>query len=164
MRIAPEKTFQSKHVAIIGVADDHRPARTRLEQHHPAQYQCAHHALAEVRLVDEECPQQFGSDDERRHRLGGPCVDQRRPCGELFQPAEKAARTVGHNVFLGARDILARHSHLPTEDHHHAWRVPARGGQGLALLEGAQHAEAPHALHLLWVEDWKSLVAACREQ
>ena len=54
MAVARQEAFEPQHVAVVGAADDHRPARAGLEQADAAQDQRAHDALAELGLRDQQ--------------------------------------------------------------------------------------------------------------
>ena len=56
MAVAAEKALQAKHVAVVGAADDDRPAGAGLEQSDAPQDQSAHDPLAELRLRDQQSP------------------------------------------------------------------------------------------------------------
>src|SRR5215469_6473561 len=164
MRVAAEKAFQPKYVAIVSVTDDHRSSGTRLEQQYPPQDQCAQDAFPECSLADEHCTQALGSDDDSGHRPNGTRIDQRRPAGELLQPAEKASRAVGHNVFFDTDGIVAGNPDIPAEDDHHSWGMAPGGGQVLARLKRARLANSREAPHLRLFQNRKQLVPARGER
>ena len=83
MAVAGEKAFEPKHVAVAGVADNHRSARSGLQQADPPQDQGAHNALANLGLGDEHRPHAFRWDDQRCYGLLRARIDQGRAAGEL---------------------------------------------------------------------------------
>ena len=81
MPVAGEEPFEAKNIAVIGAADDHRPAGTPLEQADTAQDQGAHDALAQLGLFDHQIAQPLRRNDERVYRFRGKGVDQGRSVG-----------------------------------------------------------------------------------
>ena len=81
MPVAGEEPFEAKNIAVIGAADDHRPAGTHIEQPHTAQDQSAHDALAQLGLFDHQITQPRRRNDESVYRFRGKGVDQGRSVG-----------------------------------------------------------------------------------
>ena len=65
MTVAAEKALQPEHVAVLGTADDHWPARLRLQESDPAQDQGAHDPLAEFSFRDQQGAQPVGRNGQR---------------------------------------------------------------------------------------------------
>src|SRR5262249_47504029 len=64
MAVAAKKALQPEHVSVLRAADDHRSARSRLEDSDAAQDECAHDALTQLRLCDQQCAQLPRRDDQ----------------------------------------------------------------------------------------------------
>ncbi len=103
MAVAGQETLQPQHVAVLGAADDHRPAGPGLDQADAAQDQGAHDALAELGLGDEQRPQPLGRDDQGFHRALRVGIDQRRPARQLRQLAHERAGPVGDDQLAAPR-------------------------------------------------------------
>src|SRR5258707_61267 len=95
MSVAAEKALQTKHVAVLSTADDHRPARPRLQKADAAQNERAHDPLAEFRLGDQQRPQSIRRDDQGLDGFARACIDQCRPASELRQLAQELAGAMG---------------------------------------------------------------------
>src|SRR5207253_8554541 len=56
MPVSGKESFEPQHVAVVGAADDYRPACTRLDQANAAQNKGAHDALAQSGLSHQKLP------------------------------------------------------------------------------------------------------------
>jgi len=56
MAIATEKALEAEHIAILGLANDHRSACSGLEQPDAAQNQGAHDPLPKLRFRNQQSP------------------------------------------------------------------------------------------------------------
>src|SRR5712671_3706008 len=108
MAVAAEKALQTKHVAVLSTADDHRPARPRLQKADAAQNERAHDPLAEFRLGDQQRPQLIRRDDQGLDGFAGARTCQCGPAGELRQFAQESAGSMGDDVRTVARMIVPR--------------------------------------------------------
>ena len=160
MAVVAEKALQPQHVAVVGAADDHRPARAGLQQADAAQDERAHDALAELRLGDEKRAQLIGRNDQRLDRPTRDRVDERRPTGKLCQLAEERTRTMGDDGCGAARRVMARDLDFAGEDDAQPAADVAHLREPLARRKCAQGAEAPDARDLRRVQGGKHLVAA----
>ena len=61
--VAAEKALQPKHVAVVRAADDHRPARPRLQEADTAQNEGAHDPFSELGFCDQQGPQPLRRDN-----------------------------------------------------------------------------------------------------
>jgi len=160
MAVAAEKALQTKHVAVLSTADDHRPARPRLQETDAAQNEGAHDPLAEFRLGDQQCPQSIRRDDQGLDWFARACVDQRRSAGELRQLAHECADAMGDNVCGVARLIIPGDFDLAGQDDTKPAADLADLGQWLAGGKGAHVAEPPNPLDLERLECGKHLLAS----
>src|SRR6266446_1517495 len=148
MAVATKKALQTKDVAVFSRADDHRPARARLQQTYAAQNEGAHDPLAEFRLGDKQCPQSIRRDDQSLDRFACACIHQRRPAGELRQLAQELACAMGDNGCAVARLIVPGDFDAAGQDDTKPAGDFADPGQRLANLKGAHLAEPPNTLDL----------------
>ena len=160
MAVAAQKPLQPQHVAVLGAADDHRPAGPGLEQADPAQDQGAHDPLAELRLRHQQCPQPLRPDDQRLHRPLRVGVHQRRPPRQLGELTGELARAMGDDEFAAARFIMLGDIDLAGKDDDEAIANLADLGQHLARPVGADLAEPTHPLDLRALQRRKHLVAS----
>jgi hypothetical protein len=72
MAVAAKKALQPQHVSVLRAADDHRSARSRLEDGDAAKDERAHDALTQLRLCDQQC-----ANDRRRRGCGFACLRER---------------------------------------------------------------------------------------
>ena len=92
MAVAGEKSVQPQHVAIVGAADDDRPAGARLDQPDAAQDQGAHDPLAELGFRDQQRAQPVRRDDQSLDRSVRVGIDQDGPARELSELAHERRR------------------------------------------------------------------------
>jgi len=78
MPVSGKESFEPQHVAVVGTADDYRPACTRLDQANAAQDKGAHDALAQFGLFHQKIPQPARRDDKCQDGLLGAGIDQGR--------------------------------------------------------------------------------------
>ena len=160
MAVAAQKAREPQHVAVLGAADDHRPAGAGLEQPDAAQDQRAHDALAELGLRDQQRPQPVRRDDQRLDRSLRVRVDQRRPARQLRQLAHERAGAVGDDRLAAARLVVLGDVDLAGQDDDQAGADLADRGQRLARAIGADLAEPAHALDLRRLQRREHLVAS----
>jgi hypothetical protein len=158
--VAAQEAGEPQHVAVVGRADDHRPAGAGLEQPDAAQDERAHDALAELGLGHQQGAQPLGRDDEDVERLARMGVDQRRPARELRKLAHERARQMRHHRLGPAGLVVPRDLHRAGEHHAHAEPDLADMGQRFVDPEMAHLAEPAHAGDLGVIEPGKHLIAA----
>ena len=76
MTIAAKKALQSKYVATLGAADDHRSTGSSLDEADATQDEGSHDPLSELGFRDQQGPQLVRRDDEGFDRCLRVSVDQ----------------------------------------------------------------------------------------
>jgi hypothetical protein len=161
MAIARKKALQPKHIAVLGTADDHRPARSRLEQTNAPQDQGSHDPLAEFRVRYQQRPEPVRRNDQGLHRFQGMGVHQSPPPRQLSQLAHKRARAVCDNRYSTARFVVLGNIDFPGQDDGQAVARFADSGQRLPRAIGADLAKPTHPLNLRRLQNRKHLVTSC---
>ncbi len=138
MAVAAQEIGQAHQVGRAGGRHQHRAARPRLDQAHPAQDQRPHEPLAQVRLGDHHGAQPIGRDQQSLDLADRMPVHEGGKPGELADLGEEPARPLLDDARIVAQPVPPRHAHPAPEDHEQA-------GIGLPRLE-QEHAVrvAPH--------------------
>src|SRR5690242_18447822 len=138
MTVATEKAFQSQHVAILGPAENDRPAYSGFQDSHATQDQGAHDALAKLGFRNHQRAQPHRRDDECLYWLLRNRVHERWTARQKRQFPQKVSRTVDTDrlaivelVALGDRDPARK-------DDHEAWSDLADGPKRFTGSKGAR--------------------------
>ena len=161
MAVAAEKALQPKHVAVLGAADDHRSARSRLEKPDATQYQSAHDSLPQLRLCNQQCPELVRQDDQGLHRSLRVGVDESWSAGELSEFAHERSGTVRYDRRAAAQLIMLGNIDFPGQDNCQAGAYLADLCQRLTRGIGADLPEPPHPLDLERLQHGEHLVMSC---
>ena len=160
MAITAEKVFQSKHIAALGPADDHRAAGAGLEQADTAQDQGAHDPLAELRLGDQQGAQPVRRNDQGLNRPACAGVHQGRSTRQLREFAQKSARAVGDDQRRVARSVVPGDVDIAGQDDAQPMADGAHTRQRFAGAKRLHLAKPPNPLDLGRLQIGKHLVVA----
>jgi hypothetical protein len=158
MAVAFEKAFQSQNVAIVGPADDHRPARTFLQEPNATQDQRAHDPLPQFGFLDHQVAQARRRHKDRFHVADGNTVRQRGASGELRQFPHETAVTVGDDRLV--MGVVRAHAHFAGQNDVKSLRRVPRLKDVFAPAIAAKLAETTQPVDLGFIQTRKHLVAA----
>src|SRR4051812_41483494 len=140
-------------------ADEHRSARTGLNEADAPKNQRSHDALAEIRLGDDQRAKLLGRDQHRFDVLVGIAVDKGKPSGELRDFREELTPPLADDGNDVAETVALADGHDALEHDEHARAGLADREQPFAALVAARLPEAADALDLRLREQRKHLVA-----
>ena len=160
MAVAREKALEAEHIAARGIADDHRPAGSGLEQTDATQDQGAHDALPELRVGDQQRAEPVRRNDQGVYRFERVGIHQSPPARQLRQFAQERAGAVADDRRTAAGLIVLGDVDLPGQDDDQAVAHLADLGQRLPHAVGAHHAEPTHPLDLGCLQGGEHLVAS----
>ena len=160
MAVAAEETLKPQHIAILGAADDYRPAGAGLQQADAAQDQRAHDPFAELRFRDQQRTQPIGRNDQGLHCCLRGSVHERRPARELGKFAHELPWRVRDNQFAAAGFMTLRDVDMAGENDEEAEAYLTNLGKCLAHAKNAYLAEPAHPLDLCRFQSRKHLGAS----
>ncbi len=146
--VAAQEIGQAHQVGRAGGRHEHRAARPRLDQAHPAQDQRPHQPLAQVRLGDHHGAQAIGRDQQRLDLADRVPVHEGGEAGELADLGEEPARPLLDDARIMAQPVPPRDPHPAREDHEQARIRLARLEQERAVRITSHRPEPAQALDL----------------
>ena len=128
LAVSRQAAGQPRHLGGLRVADQQRPAGTRLDEHDAAQDQRTHDQFTHLGFGHEQGPQPLRNDQQCLDFAPRAPIDERRLAGELAHFGQEPAWAFQRYRQVMAQPVAARHHHLAAEHHEHA-------GAGLAGFE-----------------------------
>ena len=154
------KPSQAEHIAVLGAADDHRPARAGLEQSDATQDQRAHDPLAQFGLGHEQCPKPVRRNKQGLHRPLRVSVHEGGSSRELRQFAHEGAGLVRDDRHAAAGWIVLGDVDLAVQDDGQAETLIADLGQRFAGTKRMDVTKPAHAFDLRRLKGGEHLVRA----
>ncbi len=161
--VAEQKVLKPYNFGACSMADQHRAAGARLDQHGSPQDQRPHESFAKFRLGDHQRPDPIRRNEDCLDVVRCDRIDQRRLAGELPEfrkemPGAKLGQVVRHHAMALA------HGDVAIKQHKHARHRFAGGSDSIALLELDDGAKGLETLAFLAREGGKDLLAPFLDQ